>query len=179
MRCAVLPPAAPCCRPLRRAGSLRRAAPRTPFRSPPPTSGHLRPPQRPGGPAARFWGRRVPSPAPAPRTPPQPAVRLIAGLRPPSTDSGTFCRPHPGDRGVVQIVSTAASVERPSDQLRWLWIRGRRISTDCGQRDDPQAVHRVVHRPPTGWGRLSPAIGRFSTCLSTVRQRDAPSHRVE
>jgi hypothetical protein len=107
------------------------------------------------------------------------AVRIRAWLRPPSTDSVTFWRPHPGDRKVFPIVSTGAAVERPSDQVSPLWIRGRRLSTDCGRRKDPQGVHEVVHRRPTGWGRLSPAIPSFSTPLSTVRQRDAPDHRVE
>jgi hypothetical protein len=107
------------------------------------------------------------------------AVRIRAWLRPPSTDSVTFWRPHPGDRKVFPIVSTGAAVERPSDQVSPLWIRGRRLSTDCGRRKDPQGVHEVVHRRPTGWSRLSPAIPSFSTPLSTVRQRDAPDHRVE
>jgi hypothetical protein len=107
------------------------------------------------------------------------AVRIRAWLRPPSTDSVTFWRPHPGDRKVFPIVSTGAAVERPSDQVSPLWIRGRRLSTDCGRRKDPQGVHEVVHRRPTGWSRLSPVIPSFSTPLSTVRQRDGPAHRVE
>jgi hypothetical protein len=106
-------------------------------------------------------------------------VRIRAGLRPLSTDSVTFWRPHPGDREVVPIVSTGVTVERPSDQVSPLWIRGRRLSTDCGRRKDPQGVREVVHRRPTGWSWLSPAIPSFSTPLSTVRQRDAPDHRVE
>lgn len=108
-----------------------------------------------------------------------PAVRIPAGLRPPSTDSVTFFRPHPGDWEVVQIVSTGPAGEGPSVQVRCLWIRGQKISTGCGQIRDPQAGDEVVHRQPTGWGRLSPAITSFSTPLSTVRQRNAPPHRVE
>jgi hypothetical protein len=108
-----------------------------------------------------------------------PLFELRARLRAPSTDPRTFSRPHPGDCGVVQIVSTGCAGERRSGQVSRLWIRGRTISTDCGRREDPQAVQRVVHRRPTGWRRLSPANPGFSTPLSTVRQRDAPSHRVE
>jgi hypothetical protein len=110
---------------------------------------------------------------------PSSAVRLAAALRPLSTDSATFSSPQAGDCGVVQIVSTGNPVERPSDQVSRLWIRGRTISTDCGQRDDPHPVHEVVHGQPTGSGGLSPAIVGFSTCLSTVRQGDPPPHRVE
>jgi hypothetical protein len=112
-------------------------------------------------------------------TDPTPVVRIRARLRPPSTDSVTFRRPHPGDWEVVPIVSTGAAVERPSGQVNPLWIRGRRLSTDCGRRKDPQGVYGVVHRRPTGLSRLSPVIPSFSTPLSTVRQLDAPSHRVE
>lgn len=107
------------------------------------------------------------------------AVRIPAGLRPSSTDWASFFRPHLGDWEVVPIPSTGQAGEGSSGQVSSLWIRGRRISTGCGRRNDPQAVHSVVHGQPTGWSRLSPAIPSFSTCLSTVRQRDAPRHRVE
>lgn len=128
-----------------------------------------------GRPQARLGsGRRR-----APDARRSPRVRLAAGLRPLSTDSVTFFRPHPGESRVVQNVSTAQPGEGASGQVTRLWIGGRKISTDCGQRRDPQAVHGVVHRRPTGWGRLSPVIPGFSTSLSTVRQHDAPDHRVE
>lgn len=108
-----------------------------------------------------------------------PLVRLLRWLRPPSTDLGSFSRPHPGDCEVVPTASTAARGEGSSGQVIRLWIRGQKISTACGRTQGPQPVDEVVHRQPTDSGRLSPAIPRFSTRLSTVRQPDAASRCVE
>jgi hypothetical protein len=146
--------------------------------------GPLRPPaasQRPppGAPTGTQDLPRTLLRLPPARTGVLSAVRISAGLRPSSTDWASFFRPHLGDWEVVPIPSTGQAGEGSSGQVSSLWIRGRRISTGCGQKNDPQPVHGVVHRPPTGLGRLSPAIFGFSTCLSTVRQRDAPRHRVE
>lgn len=84
-------------------------------------------------------------------------VRIPAGQRPFSTDPGTFFRPHPGDREVVQIASTGATADTPSPQVNSLWICGHRCSTACGRILCPQPVGEVFHRRPTGLDPLSPA----------------------
>ncbi len=145
-------------------------------RSPPDHPPRRRPPTPSRG---RLTGALLPCGDVCRRAPPCAAVRLTAWLRPLSTDSVTFFRPHPGDREVVPNCVHRHPPENPSPQLSGLWNRGRRISTGCGRSSDPQAVHEVVHGQPTGSGQLSPMIGGFSTWLSTVRQRGAPGHRVE
>jgi hypothetical protein len=153
---------------------------------PPPRRHRQAPPRTAELPAHHHRAAAMPPPCHRPtadQQPPHhrsvPAVRLPAGLRPPSTDSVTFFRPHLGDWEVVPILSTGQAVEESSGQVSRLWIRGRTISTACGRRAGPQAVHQVVHGQPTGCARLSPAIPSFSTPLSTVRQHNAPPHRVE
>ncbi len=91
---------------------------------------------------------------PTPVSPQQPCVRFPGGLRLPSTDFPTFFRPQAGDCEVVPSCVHREAGAWASAQLRGLWIRGRTISTGCGQRLRPHPVRNVVH----GWAHRLGAV---------------------
>lgn len=105
----------------------------------------------------------------------QPCVRFTVELRPPSTDFPTFFRPQPGDREVVPSCVHRDPGGWASSQLRGLWIRGRTISTGCGQTLCPHPVRNVVHGSAHRLGAVVPSGSQLLHitvhCSATPRAR--------
>lgn len=111
-----------------------------------------------GSPAQPSDPSRRPRPhPPTPVSHQQPCVRFSGELRPPSTDFPTFFRPQGGDCEVVPSCVHREAGGWASTQLRGLWIRGRTISTGCGQRLRPHPVRNVVHGWPHRLGAVVPS----------------------
>lgn len=105
----------------------------------------------------------------------QPCVRFPGELRPPSTDFPTFFRPQGGDCEVVPSCVHREAGGRASSQFRGLWIRGRTISTGCGQGLRPHPVRNVVHGWPHRLGAVVPSRSQLLHitvhCSATSRGR--------
>lgn len=151
-------------------------------RAPPPCPAHpsTRPPRPASNPPTRAprppcAPSRPPSPTPTPVSPQQPCVRFRLGLRPPSTDFPTFFCPQAGDCEVVPSCVHREPGGWASTQLRGLWIRGRTISTGCGQRLRPHPVRNVVHGSAHRLGAVVPSRGQLLHitvhCSATSRAR--------